>query len=157
MLMDQFAFPRGGVYPDCPGAQNGLTKRDSLDTINEYSVHFKQAGFDVESMFNMLINGTESGTFPWISWATQSKNSFIRAKDGSDSTIGAFQKIRGLTRIKMTKKFAEGGTSAYEAYQTVNEALFNLNDTVTERNWRGPLRYDGEDLGAEGVQALTNS
>ena len=57
----------------------------------------------------------------------------------------------------MTKKFAEGGTSAYEAYQTVNEALFNLDDTV-KQNEVGVALYGTmwEDLGADGVQALTN-
>ena len=74
-------------------AQNGLDKNgDLLDTINEYSVHFKQAGFDAESMFNMLINGTESGTFSVDKLGDTVKEFFIRAKDGSDSTIGAFQK-----------------------------------------------------------------
>lgn len=158
MLMDQFGISSEGAFTlIAQGAQNGLDKNgDLLDTINEYSVHFKQAGFDAESMFNMLINGTESGTFSVDKLGDTVKEFFIRAKDGSDSTIGAFQKL-GLNANKMTKKFAEGGTSAYEAYQTVNEALFNLNDTV-KQNEIGVALYGTmwEDLGADGVQALTN-
>ena len=158
MLMDQFGISSEGAFTlIAQGAQNGLDKNgDLLDTINEYSVHFKQAGFDAESMFNMLINGTESGTFSVDKLGDTVKEFFIRAKDGSDSTIGAFQKL-GLNANKMTKKFAEGGTSAYEAYQTVNEALFNLNDTV-KQNEIGVALYGTmwEDLGADGVQSLTN-
>ena len=158
MLMDQFCISSEEAFTlIAQGAQNGLDKNgDLLDTINEYSVHFKQAGFDAESMFNMLINGTESGTFSVDKLGDTVKEFFIRAKDGSDSTIGAFQKL-GLNANKMTKKFAEGGTSAYEAYQTVNEALFNLNDTV-KQNEIGVALYGTmwEDLGADGVQALTN-
>ena len=158
MLMDQFDISAKEAFTlIAQGAQNGLDKNgDLLDTINEYSVHFKQAGFDAESMFNMLINGTESGTFSVDKLGDTVKEFFIRAKDGSDSTIGAFQKL-GLNANKMTKKFAEGGTSAYEAYQTVNEALFNLNDTV-KQNEIGVALYGTmwEDLGADGVQALTN-
>ena len=38
----------------------GLDKNgDLLDTINEYSVHFKDAGYSAEEMFNSLKNGED--------------------------------------------------------------------------------------------------
>lgn len=65
MLMDQFGVSSEEAYNlIVQGAQAGLDKNgDLLDTINEYSVHFKQLGIDSEEMFNMLVNGAKNGTF----------------------------------------------------------------------------------------------
>lgn len=54
-----------------------------LDTINEYSVHFEQAGFSAEEMFNMLQNGTEAGTFSVDKLGDAVKEFGIRMKDGT--------------------------------------------------------------------------
>ena len=50
MLMQQFGYTSDEAYNlIIQGAQNGLNKNDDLlDTINEYSVHFKQIGLDRE-------------------------------------------------------------------------------------------------------------
>lgn len=40
------------------GSQRGLNRSDDLlDTLNEYSVHFKDAGYDAEEMFSILESG----------------------------------------------------------------------------------------------------
>lgn len=64
-LMDQFGVTSDEAFNlIVQGAQNGLNQNDDLlDTINEYSVQFKNAGYGADDMFNMLLNGTESGTW----------------------------------------------------------------------------------------------
>ena len=65
MLMKQFGLTSDEAYNlIAQGAQMGLDKNgDLLDTINEYSVHFGQAGYSAEEMFNSLKNGVDAGTF----------------------------------------------------------------------------------------------
>lgn len=158
MLMDQFGVSSEEAYTlIAQGAQNGLDKNgDMLDTINEYSVHFKQAGFDAEGMFNMLVNGSQKGTFSVDKLGDTIKEFFIRAKDGSDGTKGALKDL-GLNADKLTKKFADGGESSKEAFQQVTDKLFALDDTV-KQNQIGVALFGTmwEDLGADGVKALTN-
>lgn len=158
MLMDQFDISAQEAYTlIAQGAQNGLDKNgDLLDTINEYSVHFKQAGFSATGMFNMMINGAKSGTFSVDKLGDTVKEFFIRAKDGSDASKGAFEML-GLKADKMTKDFAKGGDSANAAFQKVVSALFSMDDAV-KQNQIGVALFGTmwEDLGADGVKALTN-
>ena len=65
MLMDQFGLSGEEAFNlIAQGAQNGLDKNgDLLDSINEYSVHFKSLGLDAEDMFNSFANGADAGTF----------------------------------------------------------------------------------------------
>ena len=91
MLMDQFGVSSEEAFNlIAQGAQNGLDKNgDLLDTINEYSVHFKQLGYDAPTMFNMLVNGAETGTFSVDKLGDAMKEFGIRTKDSSDSTADA--------------------------------------------------------------------
>ena len=59
MLMDQFGISGEEAYNlIAQGAQQGLDKNgDLLDSINEYSVHFKQNGLDATDMFNAFKAG----------------------------------------------------------------------------------------------------
>ena len=65
MLMDQFGISSKEAYNlIAQGAQQGLDKNgDLLDSINEYSVHFKQNGLNATDMFNTFKQGAESGAF----------------------------------------------------------------------------------------------
>lgn len=139
------------------GAQSGLNANDDLlDTINEYSVHFEQLGFSAEEMFNMLENGAENGTFSIDKLGDAVKEFGIRAKDGSDSTSKAFEQL-GLDAELMTQKFVEGGASSQEAFDLVNQALYECNDKVLQ-NQVGVALWGTmwEDMGADTVIALTN-
>ena len=92
------------------GAQNGLDKNDDLlDTINEYSVHFSQAGYSAEEMFNSLKNGTDAGTFSVDKLGDAVKEFGIRMKDG---TANDSLKELGLNVDDVTKRFAQGGEVA---------------------------------------------
>ncbi|MGM9612170.1 MAG: phage tail tape measure protein [Butyricicoccus sp.] len=155
MLVDQFGMSGEEAFNlIAQGAQNGLNKNDDLlDTINEYSVHFKQLGFDAEDMFNSLASGAETGTFSVDKLGDAVKEFGIRVKDGTADD--AFKTL-GLNADATKKAFVTGGDAAAEAFQKVNEKLFQMDDKV-KQNQLGVELYGTmwEDLGAEGVQALT--
>lgn len=156
MLMDQFGISGTQAFNlITQGAQQGLDKNgDLLDSINEYSVHFKQLGIGAEGMFNSLINGAENGTFSVDKLGDAVKEFGIRVKDGTADT--AFTQL-GLSVDATKQAFAEGGAAAQQAFKDVNTALFSMDDKV-QQNILGVQLYGTmwEDLGADGVKALTD-
>lgn len=154
MLMEQFGLSSDEAFNlIAQGAQNGLDKNgDLLDTINEYSVHFKDAGYSAEEMFNSLINGTEEGTFSVDKLGDAVKEFGIRMRDGSAND--AIKEL-GLNVDDVTKRFAQGGESASSAMGEVTDALFTLEDPL-KKNELGVAMFGTmfEDLGAAGVEAL---
>lgn len=159
MMMKQFGLTSDEAFNlIAQGSQNGLDKNGNLlDSINEYSVHFKQLGFNAEDMFNMLSNGAESGVFDIDKLGDAVKEFGIRAKDGSDTTVTAFEML-GLNSDELQKKFADGGEGAKEAFKEVAGALQNCDDEVV-KNTAGVNLFGTmwEDMGAEAVAALTNT
>lgn len=65
-MMNQFGISSEEAFDlMVQGAQKGLDQNDDLlDTINEYSVQFKDAGYSAQDMFNMLANGAENLIVP---------------------------------------------------------------------------------------------
>lgn len=158
MLMEQFGISGDEAFTlIAQASQKGLDKNgDLLDTINEYSVQFEQLGFSAEEMFNSLENGAESGTFSVDKLGDTIKEFGIRVKDGSKTTISAFEDL-GLNVDETAEKFAQGGEQAQEAFEDVADALFDLDDPL-KKNQVGVELFGTmwEDLGEEGVKALTN-
>lgn len=156
MLMDQFEVSAEEAYTlIAQGSQKGLDKNgDLLDTLNEYSVHYKTMGYSAEEFFNSLTNGTEAGTFSVDKLGDAMKEFGIRTKDTADSTTEGFELI-GLNADEMRDKFAQGGTAAQEATQQTIDALFSLDDKV-KMNQAGVDLFGTmwEDLGKDGVSAL---
>ena len=176
MLMDQFGISGKEAFNlIAQGTQNGLNKNgDLLDSINEYSVHYKQMGYDAKSFFNSLANGTKAGTFSVDKLGDAMKEFGIRVKDTSTTTSDAFallgygaEEAMGTVTeegIKITNsldelqaKFAEGGDAAQEATAEVIQALFAMDDKVAQ-NAAGVGLFGTmwEDLGVEGIKALTD-
>lgn len=159
MLMDQFGISGTEAFNlVVQGAQKGLDKNgDMLDSINEYSVHYKQMGYDADGFLNSLANGTDAGTFSVDKLGDAMKEFGIRSKDTADSTTEGFELI-GLKADKMRDRFAQGGDEAYGATQEVLTALFNMDDKV-KQNQAGVALFGTmwEDLGADGVKALMNT
>ncbi len=155
-LMDNFGISGKNAYNlIVQGAQRGLNKNnDLLDTINEYSVHYAQMGVSATGFFNSLINGTEAGTFSVDKLGDAYKEFGIRVRDTADSTTEGFE-LLGLNADEMREKFAQGGETAALATQEVVEALYSMDDAVTQ-NQAGVDLFGTmwEDLGAKGVQAL---
>ena len=158
MLMDQFGLSGEEAFNlIAQGAQNGLDKNgDLLDSINEYSVHFKSLGLDAEDMFNSFANGADAGTFSVDKLGDAVKEFGIRVKDGSDGTMQAFKDI-GLNAGETAAAFAAGGEQAAKAFDDVTTALFAMDDPLAQ-NTAGVALFGTmwEDLGVEGMQALTN-
>ena len=158
MLMDQFGLSGEEAFNlIAQGAQNGLDKNgDLLDSINEYSVHFKSLGLDAEDMFNSFANGADAGTFSVDKLGDAVKEFGIRVKDGSDGTMQAFKDI-GLNADETAAAFAAGGEQAAKAFDDVTTALFAMDDPLAQ-NTAGVALFGTmwEDLGVEGMQALTN-
>lgn len=157
MLIDQFGITGDEAFNlIAQGAQDGWLDKngDMLDSINEYSVHFKQLGLDAESMFNSLANGAYSGTFSVDKCGDAIKEFGIRVKDG---TADDSFKALGLSVDKTKQAFNEGGESAKQAMQEVTDALFAMQDPV-EQNTLGVQMFGTmwEDLGADGIQAITD-
>jgi phage-related minor tail protein len=159
MLMDQFGVSGDDAYNlIAQGAQKGLDKNgDLLDTINEYSVHFKQLGFNSEEMFNSLVNGSASGTFSVDKLGDAVKEFGIRAKDSSKGTIEAFTTL-GLNATQVSSDFAAGGEKGRAAFELVTSKLLEMKDPLAQ-NQAGTALFGTmwEDLGVKGVAALTNT
>ena len=159
MMMKQFGVTSDEAFNlIAQGAQNGLDKNGNLlDSINEYSVHFKQLGFDAEDMFNMFSNGAKAGVFDLDKLGDAVKEFGIRCKDGSNTTIEAFESL-GFNADELQQKFAQGGESAQDAFQEVVTALNNCDDEVV-KNTAGVNLFGTmwEDMGADAVKALTDT
>lgn len=158
MLMKQFGISSDEAFNlIVQGTQQGLNKNgDLLDSINEYSVHYAQMGTTAEEFFNSLANGTEAGTFSVDKLGDAYKEFGIRVKDTATSTDEAYE-LLGLNADQMRTAFAEGGESAAHATDTVLDALMSMDDKV-KQNQAGVDLFGTmwEDLGIEGVKALTN-
>lgn len=114
------------------GAQNGADKNgDLLDTLNEYSAQFAALGLDADQFVGTLVEGADAGLFSVDKVADAVKEFNIRAKDGSDTSRGAFESL-GLNADKMFAAFAAGGDSAQAAFFDTVEALNNLEDPLAK-------------------------
>lgn len=153
-LMDQFGLSGDQAYNlIAQGAQNGLNQNDDLlDTINEYSVQFADAGYSAEDMFNMLKNGAESGTWSIDKLGDAVKEYNIRMTDG---TANEALKELGLDVDDVTSRYAKGGESAKNATNEIITALMGVEDEQ-ERYKLGQeiMGTMWEDLGEDAVQAL---
>ena len=158
MLMDQFNISGQEAFNMiAQGAQAGLDKNgDLLDSINEYSVHYQQLGFDAGQFFNSLQNGTAAGTFSVDKLGDAMKEYGIRVKDGSDTSRQAFEAL-GYDADEMFQIFNTGGANAATATQDLINRLAEMPDGV-EKTTAGVALFGTmwEDLGADGIKALGN-
>lgn len=156
-LVDQFGITFDQAFNlIVQGAQKGLNQNDDLlDTINEYSVQFKNAGYSADDMFNMLANGAKSGTWSIDKLGDAVKEYNIRWNDGTSAE--ALEKL-GLNADEMAEKVEGGAESSGKAMQQVMAALMCVEDEQ-ERYILGQTLMGTmwEDLGAETVLALSNT
>lgn len=160
-LMDQFGITADEAYNlIAQGAQNGLNQNDDLlDTINEYSVQFKDAGYSAEDMFNMLNNGAKTGTWSVDKLGDAVKEFNIRASDGTVSkVIRENAKAFGLTWTEAKNLSSEVANGNVEAYQKLADKLREVdNDTARYQLGVEMFGTMWEDLGEETVLALLNT
>lgn len=95
MMVDHFGISAAEAYDlIVTGAQNGLNKNgDLLDIINEYSVHYKNLGYDAQGFFNSLASGASTGVFSVDKLGDAMKEFGIRVKDSGATTIDAMSNL----------------------------------------------------------------
>ena len=159
VMMEQFGISSQQAYTlMAQGAQMGADKNgDLLDTMNEYSVQFKQLGFDAEGFMNIIVAGAQSGVWSVDKIGDAIKEFGIRVKDGSKTTTEGFEAI-GLNADEMAHKFAAGGDSAQKAFLETINALKAVEDPV-ERNIAGVNLFGTmwEDMGEKAVFAMAEA
>ena len=136
MLTDQFGISSEEAFNlIVQGAQKGLNKNgDLLDTINEYSVHYKQQGYSAEEFFNSLENGAASGTFSIDKLGDTVKEFGIRSKDTSSATVEAFE-LLGYSAKTSSEDIKETKEEIADLEQKLKYARMeqaNFNDTTSE-------------------------
>lgn len=130
-MMDQFGITADEAYSlIAQGAQNGLNQNDDLlDTVNEYSVQFKNAGYSAEDMFNMLANGVDAGTWSVDKLGDAVKEFNIRASDGTvGDAIKENAKAFGLSAKEAKALAKEVETGSVGAYQKLADKLRSVDD-----------------------------
>lgn len=140
------------------GAQNGLDYSGELiDTINEYSSQFAKLGFDADGMFNILQAGADGTAWNLDKVGDAIKEFSIRAIDGSDTTVAAFQDL-GYNAEEIMATFAAGGEGANEAFFDVINTLMDVDDQV-KRDALGVALFgtQWEDLGVEAMEAMAGA
>lgn len=160
-MMDQFGITADEAYNlIAQGAQNGLNQNgDLLDTINEYSVQFKDAGYSAEDMFNMLANGVDAGTWSVDKLGDAVKEFNIRASDGTVSdAIKENAKAFGMTKTEAEALASQVENGSVGAYKKLADQLRAVDDD-TQRYQLGVEMFGTmwEDLGEEAVFALLDT
>ncbi len=156
-LMDQFGITSDEAFNlIVQGAQNGLNQNDDLlDTINEYSVQFRTAGYGADDMFNMLNNGAETGTWSVDKLGDAVKEFNIRMSDG---TANEYLEQLGVDVDAVMTQFNKGGPDAQKAIGTVMDAVLKCDDaTLQYQAGVGLFGTMWEDLGADTVASLMNT
>lgn len=140
------------------GAQNGLDySGELLDTISEYSSQFAKLGFDANGMFHLLQSGADSTAWNLDKVGDAIKEFSIRAIDGSDTTVAAFQSL-GFNAQTMMTTIAGGGDAANKAFYDILDSLLAVEDQV-KRDSIGVSLFGTmwEDLGVEAMTALSQT
>lgn len=155
-IMQNFGVSAAAAYDYMArGAQNGLDySGELLDTISEYSVHFKELGFTLDDMFNIMETGAENGAWKLDTVGDLIKELSITAIDGSDSTKQAFE-LLGLEADDMAAKFAAGGEKARQAFEETLDAIAAMEDPIKQDAAGAALmKTMWEDLGRDAVISL---
>lgn len=156
MLMEQWGMSADEAFELInQGYQKGLDKNgDLLDSINEYSVHFRQIGLSATDMFNTFSLGAESGAFSIDKVGDAIKEMGIRLKDGTATDT---LKSMKLNANELEKAFAEGGEKGSWAFGKIVKGLQNIKDPL-KQNQAGVTIFGTmwEDLGKDAVFSMTS-
>lgn len=156
MLMEQWGMSADEAFELInQGYQKGLDKNgDLLDSINEYSVHFRQIGLSATDMFNTFSLGAESGAFSIDKVGDAIKEMGIRLKDGTATDT---LKSMKLNANELERAFAEGGEKGSWAFGEIVKGLQNIKDPL-KQNQAGVTIFGTmwEDLGKDAVFSMTS-
>lgn len=137
--------------------QTGDPADDLLDTINEYSADFAEAGFSAQDMFTTLIAGTEAGAFNMDKVADSVREFTTRIVDGSDLTAEALDTI-GVDADNLFAGFQDGSVTAADAMTIAIDALEAMTDPIAQ-DAAGVALFGSmwEDLGSQAIFALNDT
>lgn len=139
--------------------QAGLdTSGDLLDTVTEYGTQFRKVGLDGQDALGLISQALKGGARDTDVAADAIKEFSIRAVDGSELTSAAFANL-GLDAEDMATRFAQGGTTARDAFDQVLDTIRNIEDPVKRSQAAADLfGTTAEDLGnALGSMDLSNA
>lgn len=112
------------------GFQSGADEAgDLLDTVNEYSTQFREAGLSGQEAMGLLSQGLQAGARDADTVADAIKEFEIRARDGSKTTADGFKGI-GLNAKHMADEIAAGGPRSKAALDLTLDSLRKIHDPV---------------------------
>jgi phage-related protein len=157
-LMEQFgATGTEAMAYIAEATQKGLNKNgDLVDTIEEYSVYFQNAGMSAQDMFGILENASKAGVRNLDFVGDAMKEFGIIMKEDGDKATDALNDM-GLNAGELRSQFAKGGEGAKLAFQKIMGELGKMEDPL-ERNRLGVELFGTkfEDLEADAVLAMGN-
>ena len=147
---------RGGLVADADEAFDVLVSGfqrgndisgDWLETITEYTTQFRKLGIDGDEAIGLIQQGLQGAARDSDVIADSIKEFSVRAVDGSKTTAEGFQAL-GFDADDMSRRFAEGGEVAHDAFGEVFRALRDLDDPMQQKlAWQRLFGTQWEDLG----------
>lgn len=124
---------------------------DALDTIQEYPLHFKKAGFAAEEMIGLMTRGADAGSFTTDKIADAVKETTIKLNDG---TLEAG--INSLTNVPaaLQEKLFALTNQAKQGAITVKDLITGVTSATEEAVSQGQI---GEQLRAQIQAAISGS
>ena len=159
-LMDQFGLSSQQAFDFiATGSARGLNASgDFLDTINEYSVQFSEAGAEADEFFSLLETGVGGGTFLGTDRVADLFKEFrVRILDGSKATAEGLQ-LLGFNSADLIRQLETGGTTVADVFEDVVNRIAGISDP-TARMQAGfrLLGTQFEDLGDQATAGLSLS
>lgn len=132
-----------GLVPDSTKAFDLITRAsqkvpealrgDILDASDEYSQYFRTLGFSGDQAFDLLVKGSEKGTYGIDKAGDAIKEFTIRSTDMSASSVEAYQAI-GLDAQTMANNILAGGDTAQGATQKIIDGILGIEDPSKRAN-----------------------
>ena len=136
----------------------GPAVRDEVvAATNEYSKSFTALGIDGPAAFGLLTKAGEQGVIGIDKAGDSIKEFTIRATDGSDTSLKAFEAI-GLSGDEMANRFLAGGDVAGAAFEEVVAGLLAIDDPAEQAATAiGLFGTPLEDLGTDNIPDFLNA
>lgn len=133
------------------GYQNNLNKNgDFLDTLNEYPVQFKAAGYSASEMLSIIDSGMKSGTFNTDKAADAIKEMQIRMGDGTFA--GNMQNFSKDTQ-NIFKEWQKGKATTADVAASIGADMEQMSP-AKQQAAVSLLGSQFEDLGVKGSLSL---
>ncbi len=135
------------------GYKNGLNSSgDFMDTLNEYSPLFQQAGFSAQDMLSIMQNGLKNGAMNTDKVADAVKELQIRLGDGSfEANIKTFSSATQET----FKEWKSGKATVADVAQSIQNDMNKMSPNDQQKALSA-LSSQFEDLGIKAGTSLFN-